>query len=377
MVSRDPKGSAFVLTIATALLACSASFAADVVAYKVGKLWDGKNAAIANAVLIVTDGKIVAVGAGKTTPIPSGAKTIDLSSAVVIPGLVAAETNLTEAGRDDVRTIRPDVRAIDGVDDYADHSKWLAGGITTVQASPGARRLVTGQGTVFKLAGEPGKRSLREVESLRVLLNNASRNPPTVYEPPVGAVSVDRPLEPTKKQPGTTLPGAVSALRGLFRASKNPGKDPLAAATTPFMKQDSVVRIAADNAAEIRAALQLAESEKFNLLLVEPKNLEPFASSFSRWKTRVKGVLLSAGARPGTIANPAVPERGEPRSKPTWEYAKALSAAGLPVAVTPTSDADADDLLYQAGLFLRGGWTDVEALRAITSTPAHLLGPLP
>ena len=362
------------LAFALALGAGTVSQAADVVAYKVGRLWDGKKAVAEEAILVVKDGKIAAVGPASATPIPAGAKTIDLSAAVVIPGLIVAESTLSEVGRDDVRTLRPDLRAADGVDDYADQSKLLAGGITTVQASPGARRLVTGQGAVFKLAGEPGSRILREVESLRVVLTNASRQPPTVYEPPVGPVSVDRPLDPTKKQPGVTLPGAMSALRGLFRAAKNPGNDPIAAAVAPFLKPDSVVRIDAENAAEIRAALQLAETEKLNVLLVGAKNLEPFADSFARWKTRVKGVMLADGARPGAIRNRPAPERGEPRSKETWAYAKAIAAAGIPVAVTPTSDSDADDLLYQAGLFLRGGWTDVEALKAVTSTPAQLLG---
>jgi imidazolonepropionase-like amidohydrolase len=361
---------------ALAIVLCTAAStsAADVTAYKIGRLWNGKDVAGVESVLVVKDGKIAAVGPAKTTPIPAGAKTVDLSAAVVIPGIVAAETMLTEAGRDDVRTIRPDLRAADSIDDYADHAKLLAGGVTTVQAAPGAQRLVTGQGTVFKLAGDPGTRSLREVESLRVLLTKVSRNPPTVYEPPVGPVSVDRPLEPTKKQPGATLPGAVSAFRGLLRAAKNPGKDPLAAATSAFLKQDSAIRIAVENAAEIRAALQLAEAEKFNLILVEPKSLEPFVSSFPRWKGRVKGVLLSDSRRPGTITNPAIPERGEPRSKPTWEYAKALSAAGIPVAVTPPYDQDIPELLYQAGLFMRGGWTEAEALKSVTSTPAEILG---
>jgi imidazolonepropionase-like amidohydrolase len=360
--------------VAFLLTSAIASHAADVTAYRIGRLWDGKNAVAEEAVLVVKDGKIAAVGPASSTRIPTGAKTVDLSAAVVIPGLIVAESTMSEVGRDDVRTIRPDLRAADGVDEYADYSKLLAGGITTVQASPGARRLVTGQGAVYKLAGEPGSRILRDVESLRVVLTNASRQPPTVYEPPVGPVSVDRPLDPTKKQPGVTLPGAMSALRGLFRAAKNPGNDPIAAAVAPFLKPDAVVRIDAENAAEIRAALQLAESEKLNVVLVGAKNLEPFANSFTRWKGRVKAVLLADGARPGAITNKPVPERGEPRSKEAWAYAKAIAAAGIPVAVTPTSDADADDLLYQAGLFLRGGWTDVEALKAVTSTPAQLLG---
>ena len=155
--------------------------------------------------LVVKDGKIAAAGPAASTKIPAGARTVDLSAAVVIPGLIVAESTLSEVGRDDVRTIRPDLRAADGIDDYADNSKLLAGGITAVQASPGAATR-HGSGAVFKIAGEPGTRLLREVESLRVVLTNASRQPPTIYEPPVRAVSVDRPLDPTKNSPASRSP---------------------------------------------------------------------------------------------------------------------------------------------------------------------------
>src|SRR5262249_17911612 len=153
-------------------------------------------------------------------------------------------------------------------------------------------------------------------------------------EPSVGPVSVDRPLDPTKKQPGVTLPGAVSVLRGLFKAARNPGSDPIAEAVAPFLKESAVVRIDAENAAEIRAALQLAEAEKLSIVLYGPKSLEPFKNSFGRWKGRVRAVLLTDRNRPGQIVNAPTPERGEPRSKETWAYAKAIAAAGIPVAVT-------------------------------------------
>ncbi len=34
---------------------------------------------------------------------------------------------------------------------------------------------------------------------MKVVLSKSALNPPTVYEPPVGAVSIDRPLEPTAR----------------------------------------------------------------------------------------------------------------------------------------------------------------------------------
>src|SRR5207249_2223199 len=115
--------------------------------------------------------------------------------AVVIPGLIAAETALAERGRDDLHSLTPQHRAADGFDPYADYHNALSGGVTTAQLSPGGRRLMPGQGAVVKLFGDdPTKRMLRDDESLRVVLGEAFKSPPRVYEPPVGAVSVDKPL---------------------------------------------------------------------------------------------------------------------------------------------------------------------------------------
>ena len=62
---------------------------AQKVAIKAGRLLDGTTApAIENAVIIVNGDRIEAVGPAASTPIPAGAKVIDLSSDTVLPGLI-------------------------------------------------------------------------------------------------------------------------------------------------------------------------------------------------------------------------------------------------------------------------------------------------
>src|SRR5438876_2929436 len=147
--------------------------------YKAARIGTGDGPAIANGVLIVRDGKVGTVGPRDQVTVPEDAEIHDLGSAVLIPGLVIAETTLAEGGRDDERALTPEFRAIDGFDFYADYGSALAGGVTTVQIAPGSRRLMPGQGAVIKLAGEnPADRTLRERESLRVLLGDAFKNPP-------------------------------------------------------------------------------------------------------------------------------------------------------------------------------------------------------
>ncbi len=282
-----PLGSALRHTRALGtLLLCGCSLgltsevhAAPPRAYLAATIWTGDTAPIANGVMVVRDGKVLSVGARPGTTIPKDVEIVDLGAAVLMPGIVIAETTLGERGRDDDRTLTPEFLALDGFDFFADYSRALAGGVTTVQISPGSRRLMPGQGAVVKLAGdEPVKRVLSEREGLRIVLGDASRNPPRIYEPPVGAVSVERPLEPTRQQLSTSLAGAVAGIRATMRAAqeyrqatvRRGTRDNALGAVAANLEQGQRVRVTAPGSADIRAALGLAREFKWNLTLVDP-----------------------------------------------------------------------------------------------------------
>ena len=66
-----------------------------VVALRAARLIDGTGAApITNAVVIVTDNKITAVGDANSVRIPPGAKVIDLGDVTLLPGFIDAHTHL-------------------------------------------------------------------------------------------------------------------------------------------------------------------------------------------------------------------------------------------------------------------------------------------
>ena len=67
---------------------------------KAARLFDGRSEALVKpGVVVVTDGKIVASGAGAT--IPAGAEVIDLGDATLLPGFIDAHTHLTMMYSDD------------------------------------------------------------------------------------------------------------------------------------------------------------------------------------------------------------------------------------------------------------------------------------
>jgi len=76
----------------TAALILAAPQASAATALKFGKLWDGHRS-IANAVVIVDNGKIQTVAAN--APIPAGTQTIDLTRYTALPGLIDSHTHMT------------------------------------------------------------------------------------------------------------------------------------------------------------------------------------------------------------------------------------------------------------------------------------------
>jgi imidazolonepropionase-like amidohydrolase len=357
---------------------------AEVVAYKASRIWPGDGPAIDRGVLVIRDGKIASVGSEAAMEIPAEAKVMDLGSGVLIPGLVAAESGLGNVGIDDERTLTPEVRAIDGFNFFDDFQPALAGGVTTAQIGPGRDRLIPGRGAVVKLFGKStANRTLREDEGLRVVLTGAALNPPLLYEPPAFLTSRDRPVQSSRAQPGRSLGGAVAALRSLLKSSRTYAAIPESERESdvtlegllPLAAEKPVLRIEANRASEVRAAIDLGREFGLTLLLVDPTDLRPFLDSLDSWKGQVRGVVLSPRVRPGRLSNPPLRLQGDPKPRTAWEDAAALLKAGLPVAIAPSADADLADLLFLGGLFTSAEEMSPErVLRMLTLTPAELLG---
>ncbi|MFZ0820736.1 MAG: amidohydrolase family protein [Candidatus Acidiferrales bacterium] len=71
-------------------------------AIKAGTLIDGTGGTPRmNQVIVIRDNKIVAVGDAASTPIPAGARVIDLSNATVMPGMIESHTHLFLQGEDE------------------------------------------------------------------------------------------------------------------------------------------------------------------------------------------------------------------------------------------------------------------------------------
>jgi imidazolonepropionase-like amidohydrolase len=121
---------------------------------------------IEHGVLLVANGKIVAVGAQGSVQIPDNATRIDASGKVILPGLVDSHSHIGEPeGGDLSAPIQPDVRVLDSINVLDAHiEKARAGGITTANVMPGSGHLLSGQTLYLKL------RKGRTIEDLLIRL---------------------------------------------------------------------------------------------------------------------------------------------------------------------------------------------------------------
>jgi imidazolonepropionase-like amidohydrolase len=123
------------------------------VAFVNAKIFTISGKPIERGTMVVQGGKIVAVGDSRSIKIPDGAKQVDVSGKVLMPGLVDTHSHIGEgAGADGTSPIQPDVRIFDALNPKSgSFQKAQAGGITTVNVMPGSGHLNSGQTLYLKL----------------------------------------------------------------------------------------------------------------------------------------------------------------------------------------------------------------------------------
>ncbi|MEQ1893529.1 MAG: amidohydrolase family protein [Planctomycetota bacterium] len=115
---------------------------------------------IDHGVVLVKDGKILAVGPRAEVTIPATFELLDLGERWLTPGFIDLHNHAATPGRYDdlndmVYLVNPDLRASPSFEPFVeDMQKALAGGVTTVLLIPGSGTNIGGQGLLVKTAFE-------------------------------------------------------------------------------------------------------------------------------------------------------------------------------------------------------------------------------
>ena len=321
---------------------------------------------IPDGVVVVTDGRIVAVGPAATVAVPTDARV--LRAAVVTPGLIDAHCVVGLAGYlnqdqdqdqlDATEPVQPELRAVDAYNPRERLVEWVRGfGVTTLHTGHAPGALVSGQTMVVKTAGMATV--LRATAMVAVTLGDAGR------------------AHGDKKAPGTRAKSVAMLRTELAKGAEYGRKqaDPdVEKRPAPDLRLDAMARIVAgewpllvtaDRATDIAAALRVAE--EFGIRIVLDSAAE---SHLLIDRIRAAGVPV--------ILHPTMKRSGAGETEnASFETAATLRKAGIPVALQSGYESYVPKtrvVLFEAGVASANGLSVQEALATITIDAARILG---
>ena len=322
--------------------------------------------------VLISDGKITAVGTASEVTVPEGAEIVDASGQWVLPGFVEAhghigvhEESVGWAGDDTNEMTDPNgarMRALDAVNPgdqgFVDA---LMGGVTSSVIKPGSGNPIGGQTVAIKNWGRSMKdRLLREPASVKSALGE---NPKRVYG--------------NKDTLPSTRQGVAAVIRDAFTKAQDykAERDHAAAKGTPFTRDNTsevLVRVLdgeipwsqhTHRADDIHTAIRLADEFGYRLVINHTTEGHLLADEIAeRGIPVVIGPLMTSRSKlevqNRTLANPGI-----------------LHRAGAKIALTTDHPVvPIEFLVHQATLCVKEGLDRDAAIRAITLNPAEIMG---
>lgn len=338
---------------------------AEVTAIKAGRILTISGEPITDGVILIEDGKIVDIGTG--IEIPEDAAVIDVGKSVVMPGLVDASAVQPIRGdlNEQSSEITPTLRMSDALDPQSKILKLVVQtGVTTLFVSPGRQNVIGGLGVVVKPAGKiPQQMIVKDEAALRIVmdLDSTQGNRIPRREPATNFYY---------RRPGTRM-AIIWMLRKSFfdarqQADSGQTEDPNLAILSAALKDEIPIHVNARRAIVIRAALKVADEYGLKLILQECTEGYKVAGQLAERKIPV--VLGPFYYYPGNMG-----QYREGR-KVNWNNAGILAEAGVKVALSSGGQTGSIDILTAATFAVRHGMDRDEALKAITITPAEILG---
>lgn len=337
----------------------------------------GPQGAIRNGVVLVADGRIVAVGPAEQVAIPANSRR--LQAQVVTPGLVDTKSAVglsglynVDADQDQDEATNPNTAEVRALDAFNPRDPLLAYvrsmGVTTAQVAPGEINPIAGQAGIFKLAGEiPEEMALRPVSAMVFNLGEA----------PKGFYGGQ------KKAPSTRMGTAALIRQALLEAQQfadkrerweqadekkedaRPERDLRLEALARVVRREVPALFVARRADDIMTALRLAK--EFDLELVLSQATEGYL---------VREPIAEAAVP--VLVGPTLERLGSMETmNATLENAALLAKAGVPIAFTAGFEGYVPKnrvLLFEAAIAAVNGLGFDRALQASTIDAARILG---
>jgi len=343
-----------VIRLSLLLLLLAPADGDETIALYNARIVTGKGEIIEKGVVLVQHGRILGVASGNR---PEGMKGVDLAGKTLIPGLIdgASSAGIGSAANEDGEEVAPSMRVLDSFDPRAaELSRCRQSGVTVVMVEPGNRGVIGGLGAVVKTAG--ASRQAMTLRADAVLKAAMGPGPAQGNFAPRGAAASF-----FSRRPTTRMGVDWGFRKAFYDARKSGPEDSAGVVLRKALAGALPVRISATRVTDLETALRTAE--ELNLTI----SLEEAQESFKR------ADLLARRKIPVLLRPVPAPAGSEPEEYRLDTFAR-LIKAGVQTALLPAPGAGSDDLLASVAFAVRAGASPADALRAVTLTPAEILG---
>jgi imidazolonepropionase-like amidohydrolase len=329
--------------------------------------------AIEHGVVVIEDGRIAAVGAAGTVDVPAGATEIDGSGRHLFPGMTDLSTGLglqevgqvrTATDQREVGAFNPHLRAMIGMQPHsATYNVARANGITTVLTHQGGA-IIPGAGSLLQLHGDtPRRLSIEDRAAMVVEFPRPDGNP--WDDPELKGDDLEELVELFHRAEAfVERPATRDDPDAPFEAQVHGGERLMLEALVPVVTGEMPVLFHVSRERDIRTLfLFLDEFPAVRAAIVGGDHAHRVADELAE---RSVPVVLGTG-------NNVTWDRDDPHDA-AWANAAILHQAGVPVAFTTGDVANVRNLPYYAARHWAYGLPREIALRAVTLTPAEILG---
>jgi imidazolonepropionase-like amidohydrolase len=333
---------------------------------------------IAQGVLVVKAGKIVAVGAMGQVEIPAGATIQDATGSVIMPGIVDSHSHIgiddnptvadTQDANEGSGPIQPSLRALDAINPADPNIRIAtAGGITTANIMPGSGNVMGGQTAYVKLRGTTIEQML--IPGTLGGMKMANGTNPKGYgsrgQAPMTRMeeaALARGIYVKAQQYKAKWDAYAQAVAKGDKKATEPDHDLALDPLVQVLDGKRVVHNHTHRADDVMTVLRLSDEFHYRVVVHHGTESCEVAGELAKRHIGVSYTMIdSPGGKPETI-------------NLTMSCPARLEKAGVKVAFN-TDDPITNSrlLLRSAALAVRGGLSEDAALKGLTIYPAEML----
>jgi imidazolonepropionase-like amidohydrolase len=337
---------------------------------------------IPNGTVVISGGKITAVGAN--VAVPANAQIIDATGLMVYPGMIetGSSVGLSEIGQgvaatvdiSEVGSFNPNAQAFYGIDPHSAHiGVARVVGITTVVSRP-TGGIISGQAALMNLAGDtPPKMAVTPRLALVIELPHSgfggrgfARAAALQQGTPADANRV-RQMQMDSLRTllhDAEAYGKAQAAYANDRSIPRPAHDVVLESMLPALSGQMPVIFPADRANDIRDAVTFAEEMKLKPIIMGGQDAPAVAAFLKQHNVPV---IVTAVLK--------LPSREDDPYDVNYSIPAKLAAAGVQFAIsTGDKGSEIRTLPYNAGMAAAHGLSKSDALKSVTLWPAQIFG---